>query len=110
MSHINENPVENEVDLMARIASVFANIKKYVMYISSRTQRTLCVADSVTIKSQAVTSTALVNYSKILPLKYTKINRFKKYIYNDTNKFKMIYMLVYFKYLMLRVMRNSCST
>jgi len=110
MSHINENPLENEVDLTARITSVFANIKKYAMYISSRKQRTWCVAYSVTMKSQAATSTALVNYLKILPLKYTKINRFKKYIYNDTNKFKMIYMLVYFKYLMLRGMRNSCST
>jgi len=33
-----------------------------------------------------LSSTALVNYSKILALKYKTINRFEKYIYNDTKK------------------------
>jgi len=53
MNHIYENPVETEVDLVARIISVYVNIKKYTRYISTRTQRTLCVTSSITIKSQA---------------------------------------------------------
>ena len=34
MNDIYENPVETEVDLIARILSVYINIKKYAMYIS----------------------------------------------------------------------------
>jgi len=37
--------------------------------------------------AQAGRSTALVNYSKILALKYTKINRLEKSINNDYKKF-----------------------
>ena len=97
------------MDLIARKSSVCVNIKKYAMYISARTQQTLCVTSSITMKSQASSSIALVNYSKILQVKYTTINRFEKYNYNDTKKFKMLNRLVYFKYLMLRGLRNSCS-
>jgi hypothetical protein len=83
MNHIYENPVETEVDLLVRILSVSVNIKKYARYICARTQRTLCVTYRITIGSQAASSTALVNYSKTLPLKYTTIERFDKYIKND---------------------------
>ena len=73
---------------IARISSVCVNIPKYAMYICAPKQRTLCVASSITLKSQAASSTALVNYTKILPLKYTT-NRLQKYIYNGTKKYKM---------------------
>jgi len=36
--------------------------------------------------SQAASSTALVNYSIIFPLKFTTINVFYKYINNDMKK------------------------
>jgi predicted nuclease of restriction endonuclease-like RecB superfamily len=49
MIHIYDNPVETEVDLIGRISSVLLNIKKYAIYICSRTQRTLCVASSITM-------------------------------------------------------------
>jgi hypothetical protein len=45
------------------------------MYICARTQRTLCVTSRITMESQEASSTALVNYSKILPLKYATIER-----------------------------------
>jgi len=62
------------------------------------------------MKSQEARSTALVNYSKTIPLKHTTINRPEKYIYNITKKFKMLCNLVCFKHLMLRSLRNSWST
>jgi hypothetical protein len=73
MSHIYENREETEVDLIAIILSVYVNIQKYARYICPRTQRTLCVNSSITTKSQAASSTAHVNYSIILPLKFTII-------------------------------------
>jgi hypothetical protein len=39
-------------------------------------------------------------------MKYTTIDIFEKYIYNDTKKFKMFYRLVYFTYLVLRCLRT----
>jgi len=80
MSHIYENPVETEMDLIARTSSVCVNIKTYSMYICVRTQRTLVVPCSITMKSPAANSTILVNYSKILPLKYSGIDGFCEYI------------------------------
>jgi hypothetical protein len=56
------------------------------MYIRSRKQRTFCVASSIAMKSQAASWTALVNYSKILLLTYTAIDRFEKYIYHNKKK------------------------
>ena len=79
------------------------------MYICAPRQRTFVITSSITMKSQAYSSKALANNSKILPLNYTKIDRFEKYIYNDTKKFKMLNMVVYFKYLVLRSLRNPCS-
>ena len=67
MRHIYETPVETVVDLIARILSVCVNIQKYARYICARTQRTLCVTSRITMKSQAASSTALVNYSTIFP-------------------------------------------
>ena len=101
--------METEVDLIGRI-SVCVNFQKYAMYICAPMQRSLCFTSSNRMMSQAASSTALANYSKILPLKYTTLSNFEKYIYNDTKKFKILYRLVYFKYLKLRGLRNPCST
>jgi hypothetical protein len=109
-SHIYENPVETEVDLIGRISSVCVNFQKYAMYICVCMQWSLCVASSITMMSQPASLTALLNYSKILPLKYTTLSSFEKYIYNDMKKFKMLNRLVYFKYLMLRGLWNPCCT
>jgi len=76
VNHIYENPVETEVGLIARIMSVCVNIQKYARYICARTQWTLCITSRITMKSQAASSTALVNYSIIFPLKFTTINVF----------------------------------
>jgi hypothetical protein len=40
MSQIYENPLETEVDVIARISPGFASIEKYAMYICARRQRT----------------------------------------------------------------------
>jgi len=45
------------------------------------------------MKLQAASSTAIVNYLKIILLKYTKMERIEKYIKNDTTKFKMLFKL-----------------
>jgi len=47
------------------------------------------------MKSQAASSTAIANYSKILPLKFTTIERFDKYIEND-KKIKNIFQAGFF--------------
>ena len=86
------------------------NIKKYGNCTCVPTHRKLCVHSSHTTKSQTASSTALLNYPKIFPLKYTTKCRFGKYIYNYTKQCKIIYMLVYFKYLMLRSLRKTCRT
>jgi len=88
MSSIYGNHVETEADLLARILSVSVNIKKYARYICIRTQRTLCVTCMITMKSQAACSTTTANYSKILPLKYTTVERFDKYFQNYKKKLK----------------------
>jgi len=102
MSHIYENPVETVVDLIGRILSVCGDIQKYARYICARTQRTLCVTSGVTVKSQAASLTALVNYSIIFPLKFTTINVFLKYINKDKTNFRMLFSLVFFNCLVLR--------
>ena len=61
---------------MARILSVCVNIEIYARYDYALTQRTLCITSRIITTSQADSSTALVNYSKILPLKYTATNGF----------------------------------
>ena len=66
----------------------------------------MCVTSSITMKSQAASSTALVNYSKILPPKCT-IDSFDKYINNDPKKLEMFFRLVFFKYSMLLVCIGS---
>jgi hypothetical protein len=76
MSHIYENPVETQVDLIDRILSLCVNIKKYTRYFCDRKQQTLCVTSRIAMKSQAASSTALVNYSIIFPLKFTTKNVF----------------------------------
>jgi len=40
------------------------------------------------MKSQAASSIAIVNYSKILPLKYTTMEGFNKYSKNDKKNLK----------------------
>jgi len=50
------------------------------MYICVRRLGTLVVPCSITMKSPAANSTVLVNYSKILPLKYSEIDGFYEYI------------------------------
>jgi hypothetical protein len=62
------------------------------------------------MRSQAASSTALVNYSKILALKYSIMDGFWKYIKRNTKKYKMIFRLVFLEYLMLRGLGNPCST
>jgi len=59
MNKINRNSRETLVDLIATILSACANIKKYARYICALTQRALCVTSSITMKSQAASSTAL---------------------------------------------------
>jgi len=86
MNHIYEYPVEREVGLIARVLSVCVKTKKYAKYIGARTQRSLCVTSRITMKWQAASSTALVNYSIIFPLKFTTINVFYKYIKKDAKK------------------------
>jgi len=76
MNNIYWNPVETEVDLIAGILSVCVNTQKYARYICARTQRILCVTPRITMQSQAASSTAIVNYSIILPLKFTTIEVF----------------------------------
>jgi len=76
MIRIYDNPVETEVDLTATILSVCVNINKYARYICARTLRTLCGTSRITMKSQTDSSTALLNYSIIFPLKFTAINVF----------------------------------
>jgi len=74
ISHIHDNPVEIEVHLIARISSLCVNVQKFARYICALTQRTLSDTYSITMKSQAGGSTALVNYSITFPLKFTTIN------------------------------------
>jgi hypothetical protein len=64
ISHIHENPVETEAHLIARISSMCVNIQKYPTYICAIMQWSLCVNSRITVKSQAASLTALVNYSK----------------------------------------------
>ena len=86
------------------------NIKKYGKWTFVPIHRKLCVHSSHTTKSQAASATVLLNYPKIFPLRYTTKYRLGKNIYNDTKQCKIIYMLVYFKYLMLRNLRKTCRT
>jgi hypothetical protein len=65
MSHIYENPMEKGKRLIARVLSVDKCKQKCARYICARMQRTLCVTSWITMKSQAASSTALLNYLKI---------------------------------------------
>jgi len=110
ISHIHDNPVETEVHLIAWISSLCVNVQKFARYICAPTQRTLCVTSRITLKLQAAISTALVNYSKKkILLKYTKIVRFENYFNNYTTKFKMLFKLEFYKYLLLRGLGNPCN-
>jgi hypothetical protein len=80
MSHIYKNPVETGKRLIARILSVNKVKQKCPRYVCDRTQQTLCITSWITLKSQAASSTALVNYSKILPLKCTTIETREIYL------------------------------
>jgi hypothetical protein len=86
VSHIYENPVETEMDLIARILPMCVNVQKYVRYICALSQRSLCVTCRITMKSQADSSTTLFNYMIIFPLKFTTVNEFYEYICNNTKK------------------------
>jgi hypothetical protein len=97
VSHIYENPVETEVDLIARISPVFVNFEKYVRYICTHSHRSLCVTSTMTMISQLARSTAVVNYSKIIQLKYTAVI-FAECVKNDSTKFKILFKLEFFKY------------
>ena len=102
ISYIHENPVETEVHLIARISSICVNIQIYARYIRCIMQWSLCVTSRITMKSQAASSTALVNYSIIFRLKFTTVNVFYKYINKDTKKKNgNIFRPVIFKYSML---------
>jgi len=96
MNKINRNCRETLVDLIATILSVCANIKKYARYICARTQRALCYTSSITMKSQAASSTAVVNYWIILLLKCTTIDVFLKYVNKNKTNFRMLFILVFF--------------
>ena len=56
--------METEVHLIARISSLCVNLKKYATYICAIMQWSLGVTSRTATKSQADSSTALVNYSK----------------------------------------------
>jgi len=73
ISHIHDNPVETELHLIARMSSLCVYVQKFARYICAQKQRTFCVTSSITRKSQAIGSTALVNYS-IFALKFATIN------------------------------------
>jgi hypothetical protein len=77
------------------------------MFICARRQRTLVVAASITMRSQAASSTPLVNYSKILALIFN--NGWNLEIYKNTKNYKMIFRLVFLEYLMLRSPGKPCS-
>jgi hypothetical protein len=106
VSHIYENLVETEMDLIAIILPVCVNIKKYVRYICEHSQRSLCVTCRNTMKSQFDNSFEL--YDNIS----TKIYNNKcilGHIKNKTKKLEMFFRLVFFKYLMLKILQNSCN-
>jgi len=96
INKINRNSRETLVDLIATILSVCANIQKYARYICARTQWALCVTSSITLKSQAASSTALVDYWIILLLKCTTIDVFLNYINKNKTNFRMFFSLVFF--------------
>jgi hypothetical protein len=89
MSHIYENPVETDVVLISRIESVCVSFQKYVRYIRAHSQRSLCVTCRMIMNFQLASSTAIVDYSKIILLKYTTVLRFEKCVKNDPTKFKI---------------------
>jgi len=66
MSQIYENPVETEVGLMARMLSVYINIKKYAMYIWLCKLELLCTKSQdfylETILCLSLDSTRLADY------------------------------------------------
>jgi hypothetical protein len=90
MIHICENLVITEGVVIPGILSILVNIQKFPMYFCDRKQRTWCVDSSITLMSQATSLASLVNYSKLLQLKYTKINKFENYSYKNRKKLKMI--------------------
>jgi len=108
MSNIYEDPVETEVDLLATILSVSVNIKKYARCICIQTQRTLCVTCRITMNSQAASSRATMNYSKILPLKYTTMDLINILKMIKNNKYFSGW--YFFMYLKLRSLGNPCKT
>jgi len=91
MNKYYRNSREILVDLLVTILPVCANIQKYARYICARTQRTLCVTSSFTMKSQAASSTDLVNYWIILLLKCTTIDVFLKYVNKDKTNFRVLF-------------------
>jgi len=68
MSHIYENPLEREVDLIAIISSVCVNIQNQTRCICAPTHWTFSVTSTITMKLQTASTTAVVNYSMILQL------------------------------------------
>ena len=81
--------METEVDLIAIISSVCVNIQKQTRYIFARTQQSMCVISTITLKSQTVSARALVNYWILLQLKFTTIDVFWKYIKTNKKKLEM---------------------
>jgi hypothetical protein len=78
MSHTYESPVEIhiEVDLLDTTLFGCVNIRKVSRQICARTHQTLCVPSRIRMISQTASSTAIVNYSTIIRLKFTTINVF----------------------------------
>jgi len=62
------------------------------------------------MRSQAASSTALVNYSKILALIFNNEWILEIYKQKCEKKYKMIFRLVFLEYLKLRGLGNPCST
>jgi len=79
---------------MARILSVRVNIQIYDREYCECRQRTICVTFGLQ-KVTADSSTALVNYSKIILQKYTKIMD-SRIIFKKYEMFKMFSRLVFF--------------
>ena len=51
---------------------------------------------TMNMTSKAASSTAIVNYSKIITMKYTTMERFEKYINNGKTNFSTFFTLEYF--------------
>jgi len=102
ISHIHEKPVETKVHLIARISSLCVNVQKFARYICARTQRTVCVTSSITIKSQASWfDSSCELFDNISAGIYNNKCTIEIYEKKNTKNLDKFFRLVYLKYSML---------